>query len=166
MFFNVSRTRITADGRHCVRMYLHAPPWNLWESLTGCCPGNPTMAGYELKLQKFQEFLSPECFLSCLVFSIYWNPKEVGSCSQEGTEMRTEWGPETNEPKPPPMCLYSLPAQGVAKSTGVSSYVMNRIKGVCLPTKFNHQRSVFASLRLRTNQSKMIHYRCALHFCL
>ena len=147
-------------------MYRHAPPWNLWESLTGCFPGNLTMAGYELKLQKFQELLSPQCFLSWLVFSIYWNPKEVGSCSQEGTEMRTRWGPETNEPKPPLRCLYSLPAQGVAEVKGVSAGIMHWIKGVCLPTKFNHQRSVFASLRLRTNQSKMIHYTYTLHFWL
>ena len=58
---------------------------DLLEWLTGCGPVNPTMAGCEWKVHK-----SSSCSMRLdvsLVFSVCWNPEDVGSKPSEGMNL-------------------------------------------------------------------------------
>lgn len=59
--------------------------------------------------------------MSQLVFSIHWNPDEVGSKASEGMDLLTRGGQASEEQNlPSSKPLYRLPAEGVAQIGGMS----------------------------------------------
>ena len=70
---------------------------DLLEQFTGCSPANPTMASYEQKVKEHSSFSVPQGWVSQLIFSMCWNPEEVGSNASEVKDAITKQGQTDNE---------------------------------------------------------------------
>ncbi|CAO2643094.1 hypothetical protein LEMLEM_LOCUS26503 [Lemmus lemmus] len=106
-----------------------------------------------------------------LVFSICWNPKEVGYNSGEGMDVLAKRGQAVKEEEnlPSPMSLYRLPAEVVVQVRGVSSHLKVCIKGLSHPTS----RILSNDCVLQPQDPDQWHvvflpqdldHRCVLHF--
>lgn len=77
----------------------------------------------------FQELLIPQCWKSQLVFSVWWNSKEVCSNSSEGTDLLARQVQAGKQSKlPSPRSLYRPLAEDMTQITGVSTYSKIQIR--------------------------------------
>ena len=76
-----------------------------------------------MESSRIQLMLSPQGWVSQLVFCVCWTPKEGGSNATEGTDVLARWGQAGKELKlPSSLSLYRLPAEGLTQTKGVSFF--------------------------------------------
>lgn len=130
----------------CVWVYTYLRKrerWDLLEWLTDYSPEN-TMAG--CKNPVVVQFIRR---VSRLVFTMCWDPEDIGSNASEEMDVLPTWGQVVKEQKLPSfMSLGRFPAD-VAQIKGVSYCLVIWIKDKCLPDSISKLKvGVFLSQRL------------------
>lgn len=93
--------------------------------------------------------LSPQGWMSQLVFGICWNPRTVASNTTEGMDLLAMWGQGEKEQRLPSSAfLFRLPTEWEAQVKSVSSCLKSQIKVVYLPTSKFQIKSEYTYFKL------------------
>lgn len=99
--------------------------------------------------------------MSRLMFSIFWNPEEIGSSASEGTDVLTRGGQAGKQQNLlSPISVHRLPGEGLAQTEGLD-HIKIWIKDMCLPTSKAWVVCGFTHFQPSKNR---LSQECALHF--